>query len=1185
MQGRKRDAFKIAKQLGIGKNLKNADDLDTLPKNQASVIDTIAKSVKTGKSKSFKCPKCSRSYTVPNAKDTAVYKCGSCKVKLDIIGASKEEDDSELMLDETLPEEVREALKSPANAFGKYVLLERLGEGAMGFVQKAFDVELSRFVALKFVKSQSVDELKQEARMLAGLDHKNIAKIFEIGSNDGVVFISMQFIRGESLDRFRLERDRALRVLITICEAVEWAHRHNIIHRDIKPENVMIDTEGNVFILDFGLATKTRRAKGGEVEITGTPGFIAPEVVLGKGSSKRSDIFAIGALMYYLLSGRRPVEFKKGETLESILKKCEHGLPKKLRDVDRSIPADLSAIVEKASAASTAARYASPTEMAMDIKNFLRGDPVGAFSQSITYRAKKSIRKNAMTFVVSSLVVLAVLGTAAYLIFRKGEQTQEPTPDREDSTAAKILKSFIGELSMASDQAIKRRMEGESQRGLQQLAQEKMNSYKTLEANGVKNELVHCALGTLYRMIGDVETARSQHQLALKIKPAHAQSLYELGLLAFNDYVRKITELRNRWYQAENERLAQSGTSDIGWVEPKNEELEDDDARSSRSLSMKYLDGALPGFKKDCVEAKLIEGILAYLEGNPADSESKLRDIESSITKESYSVAVEDGAMLLDQIYVSQKKLESALRILSAVLKIDLGNKRVYVERALLYQGMAQEKSMHGGDPKSEFQWAVDDCTAALKLDPDDFLLWKLRASIRLDSGIYKADRKLDPSQEYAAALSDINEATSRNSKDFDCFMLRGKVKYCLGNYRSVRLENPIQEFTDAIGDYDAAQKLNATSAEVYVRRGKAFRGIAVYNYSNAGDAIGAYEKARSEFDKAISLSPGNFEAWYNRGIVLLDLGPLRKLNNIDPWDIYQDALKNFEKAINLRSENYFGYLYRGITYYRLVLIETEKGKDPSADSENGIRDLNAGLKLNSQVMDLWNMRGAFYLNLGLFKRDNKLDASADFRNAVNDFTQVIKVSPQVYEGYNNRAVTREYLYAQTRAYADLDGAAADYYDAYKIKPTMSNLLTKAISCKMIVAGLKVQSKVDPSKDVQFLITELEKKYQNDASNEVFLSGRAAARTFLIAAIHEGIITGDKAELSKLVHADCEAAIRKNPNTADAYMARGLVHYYEGKYKPAVDDLETSKKLNPKLASSVDIVLEKAKAKLVSEEH
>ena len=264
------------------------------------------------------------------------------------------------------------------DTFGRYQLLEKLGQGGMGVVYRAFDTVLERVVALKLVLTpEGLDpEMRErffrEARAAGHLSHKNIVTVYDLGEFDGKPYLAMEYLDGEDLQK-RLARPekmslrRKIEVAIDLCEGVEFAHTHGVIHRDLKPANIYITESGGAKILDFGLARLMTSQLTQSNMLMGTLNYMSPEQVRGDRADQRSDVFSIGVVLYELLGGRTAFE---GDSAASTLFKILQETPEPLRMVDASLPEPLVAIVEKAIAKLRDERYADVGALRQDLVAF-----------------------------------------------------------------------------------------------------------------------------------------------------------------------------------------------------------------------------------------------------------------------------------------------------------------------------------------------------------------------------------------------------------------------------------------------------------------------------------------------------------------------------------------------------------------------------------------------------------------------------------------------------------------------------------------------------------------------------------------------------------------------------------------------------------------------------------------------
>lgn len=275
----------------------------------------------------------------------------------------------------------------PGTRLGPYRILERLGSGGMGEVYLAQDPRLDRRIALKLLPAHLAgdavarERLRREALAAAALDHPFICKIFEIGEDQGTLFIVMEYISGETLySRLRagpLPRSDALRVAAEVAEAVEAAHAKPLVHRDLKPANVMLTPQGRAKVMDFGLAKRLApdklndvAATAGDVPlttagaVTGTPEYMSPEQVKGAPLDPRSDLFSYGIILCELLTGKHP--FRRNsvvETMAAIL----HDPPDLVAEGKTALSPAEAVLIRRLLAKSPVERYQSMREVREDL--------------------------------------------------------------------------------------------------------------------------------------------------------------------------------------------------------------------------------------------------------------------------------------------------------------------------------------------------------------------------------------------------------------------------------------------------------------------------------------------------------------------------------------------------------------------------------------------------------------------------------------------------------------------------------------------------------------------------------------------------------------------------------------------------------------------------------------------------
>ncbi|MGZ4787745.1 MAG: protein kinase domain-containing protein [Terriglobales bacterium] len=271
---------------------------------------------------------------------------------------------------------------------GKYELLGELGRGAMGIVYRARDPIINRRVALKTITTglsenpQLLERFYREAQSAGGLQHPNIVTVYDMGEASGIPYIAMEFIDGESLEGPISRQDKiplALKLswASQACQALDYAHKRGIIHRDIKPANLMVNSQGAVKVVDFGIARVLEASKTQTGMLIGTFAYMSPEQYQGEHADERSDIWSFGVLLYELLTYKRPFE---GKTPAAVMHAICHLEPPAISAHIAECPAELQAVMERILMKSPMDRYQSMEDVLLDL------DPICKSLQSITVK-------------------------------------------------------------------------------------------------------------------------------------------------------------------------------------------------------------------------------------------------------------------------------------------------------------------------------------------------------------------------------------------------------------------------------------------------------------------------------------------------------------------------------------------------------------------------------------------------------------------------------------------------------------------------------------------------------------------------------------------------------------------------------------------------------------------------------
>ncbi|HEX8633042.1 MAG TPA: protein kinase [Pyrinomonadaceae bacterium] len=368
-----------------------------------------------------------------------------------------------------------------------YEIKRLLGEGGMGEVYLARDVEFGREVAVKVVKrglgtADVLRRFRHEEQILAGLNHPHVARLYGGGkTKDGLPYFVMEYIEGQAIDKFcdarRLPNAARLRLFRQVCAAVSYAHQHLVVHRDIKPSNILVTPAGEPKLLDFGIAklldpARAHEAASHTVTLLGvmTPEYASPEQVRGESVTTASDIYSLGVLLYELLTGQRPYHLQSRRPEEIARVICEQqperpskaisdfgarrgeaktgsaDPPSAFRD-PKLLRGDLDNIVLLALRKEPARRYATVEQFSEDIRRYLEGLPVSARKATFAYRAAKFVGRHKVGVASALLVVLATIGGLTTTIWQaRVARSERARAERRFNDVRKLANSNLFEL-------------------------------------------------------------------------------------------------------------------------------------------------------------------------------------------------------------------------------------------------------------------------------------------------------------------------------------------------------------------------------------------------------------------------------------------------------------------------------------------------------------------------------------------------------------------------------------------------------------------------------------------------------------------------------------------------------------------------------------------------------------------
>lgn len=438
------------------------------------------------------------------------------------------------------------ALPSPLESeFGSYRLLREIGRGGMSrvFLAERVDDRLERRAAIKILHPSHRNRYELERRfhaeglVLASLSHPNIAQVFDAGVDDqGRPFLIMEYIEGDPITEHcsttRCSIDECLSLFLEVCSAVQHAHQRLVVHRDLKPSNILVDRVRKVKLLDFGIAKLLAARNGTTSEVltrTGvlpmTPEYAAPEQIQAGEITTATDVYALGLLLYELLTGSRAyrLDGRTPSEIEQVICYVEPRRPSVVgleqgdregRELSKSLRGDLDTIALKALCKEPSIRYGSAEALAQDVVRYREGLPIEARAPSVRYRALRFVQRHRLGVAFALLVFLGLVGFAATMAWQQEQTALERDRTRVERDKAEHLGDFLLGLFAASDpsEALGEETTAKQllERGVERISE--MDEKPELQARMLD------VLGTVYGNLGNLEQARGLLERAIEIE-------------------------------------------------------------------------------------------------------------------------------------------------------------------------------------------------------------------------------------------------------------------------------------------------------------------------------------------------------------------------------------------------------------------------------------------------------------------------------------------------------------------------------------------------------------------------------------------------------------------------------------------------------------------------------------------
>lgn len=773
----------------------------------------------------------------------------------------------------------------PVGEWDRYEFESLLGQGGMGLVYKARDRRLNRTVALKFLRGddeQMTQRFLQEARAQSRIDHPNVCKVYEVGEVEGMPYIAMQYIPGESLKavRFTLNLEQRVRVMRDVAEAVQAAHRLGIIHRDLKPGNVLMEKseKGDLkpIVMDFGLARDMKSCDGLTETgmILGTPSYMSPEQAEGKMKhlDRRSDVYSLGAMFYELLVGRPPFEAETG--LQVILKVVQED-PVPVRRVAPEIPADLDAITMKCLEKELDRRYDSAQALAVDLQRYLDGEPISAQHSTWRHRLIKKARKHKALVAVGAVALagmLALGGVAAYGQFVSREKERYAQQFGED---AYRIESELRFAYMSPTHDIRPQRE-RAKKQMEDIRQ------RMEQAGGVAEGAGNYALGRGYLALYDYDNAKSHLEKAQAAGFRSPGLDFALGRIAGEFFRRRMRDADALPDKAAREACVR--------------DLEEQFLKPAlKQLDAYYRSGASTQYG----ETLYVNGLIAFYRMDYDDALQKAREAGRQLPWYAEAKKLEGDVFLAKgfQLYLKADysgaidlydRAEVAYREAGDISRSDVA----------IYEGLAR-------------RWA--NTLDARRFDQKPFLAEREKL-------IEAADRILEADPENSLAYTMKCRAG---------WLVAGKTEHP-GPFKG----DEVAECDAAVAFGLQAIRFNPGNAYAYSNLGMAYLAKARQDGKRGRDPRDSIQRAIDVCEQSVKLSPESFAYANNLAVAFAALAQFRVDHGEDPELAYAGVISNYRRVFELNPNNVILMGNLASAYAEKGYGEIRFGKDPRASLE-----------------------------------------------------------------------------------------------------------------------------------------------------------------------------------------------------------------------------------------------------------
>ncbi len=824
----------------------------------------------------------------------------------------------------------------------RFQIVEQIGQGGMGTVYKAIDLELRRQVALKFLDLDDPRWARRfllEARFQARIEHDHICKVYEVGEIEGKQYIAMQFIPGKTLLEAapQLNIKQRVRLIQQVCDAVHAAHSIGVIHRDIKPTNILVgkSESGELipYVTDFGLARELS-APGitSTGMVMGTAWYMAPEQARGeiRKLDLRCDIYALGATLYEVLCGKPPFD---GNSTVEVLMKVINEEPIRLRQKNPEIPADLETIVHKCLQKEPARRYESAAAISADLQRFLDGEPILARPVTWSHRAIKRIKKYPAISGLLAASILLVISVALFAGWTWWHAKAQAELANEFEQEIRFMEDTARHAYTAPIHDV-RNEEAVVEQRLKAI-EKRMN-----EAGSVADGPGNFALGRGYMALYRYPEAKMHLEKALK-EYRIPRVAYSLGLTL------------GLMYPKEVERANQIGTK---------EERE----AKTKQITKDFKDQALILIKEGSAAIEIpeyVEGLIAYLDKN---YDSALQKTQLAFQRKPWFF--EAKKLEADVLRSMGKEHRGAGDVKGAE---DLFKKADAAYRAALQEGASY--------------WLSYGSLCALGFDRMTMMLYQ--------TGF--------PNEEvYKKSIEACDNSLKINPDKPEGYIAKGALKFTFGSYQLRNGIDPRSNLEEAIELQKKSLRWEWVRFAAYSNMAAAYADLSLYQRKMGIDESASLKQAIANNREAVRLNPNNNHLRANLGISLAEMANYKTRKGMDAKSTRDQAIHEFQEAIRIQPDFESGYDSLGLVHLERAQSEFEQGRDPNASAQLSIKNLRKAVEINPTFFLSYNNLGETYKLLARYAIEKNSDPMDSLNQAIQSFQKGLEINSENLEGY-----------------------------------------------------------------------------------------------------------------------------------------------------------------------------------------